>query len=194
MRNHAAVLTGRFVPMLVLAALVTAALTLLPGSASAAPLVGKDGKIHACYKWKGKGKGTLRVVRGAKVRCPKKWKKVSWHARRPGRGAVAIAPPGPPGPPGPRGETGPAGPAGTLVVEQLEDQVSKLVTRVEELEALVPTVQTLCTQVETLTGQVNSVEEALGGLNLNAVLTTLGGILEIPTLPGALPAFNCPSP
>jgi hypothetical protein len=175
-------------PMTLTLLSVLAALLLTAPSASAAP-VGKDGKIHACYKWKGKKKGTLRVVRGAKVRCPKKWKKVSWYVKGP------VGPPiGAPGPAGPQGEKGPAGTTDDAVVKQLEGKVSELLTRVEELEALLPTVQTLCTQVATLTSQVNAVESALGGLSLNAVLTTLGGVLDIPTLPGALPAFSCPTP
>lgn len=162
-----------------------ALLLLAPPAADARPLVGKDGKIHACYKWKGKKKGALRVVRGPKVRCPRKWKKVSWYAR----GGFA-SPPAAIGPVGPQGPPGAVDPA---VVTQLEGKVSQLLTRVEELETLIPTVQALCTQVETVTDQVNAVEEALGGLSLNAVLTTLGGILDIPALPGALPEFNCPT-
>jgi hypothetical protein len=51
--------------------------------ASAAGIVAKDGRIHACYKAQGKGKGTLRVVRNGKVKCPKKWKKTSWNAAGP---------------------------------------------------------------------------------------------------------------
>ena len=167
---------------------VLAALLLGAPPTSAKPLVGKDGKIHACYKWKGKGKGTLRVVRGAKVRCPKGWKKVSWYVK-----GSNAAPPPVSGPAGPQGEQGPPGAAGDAVVKQLEGKVSELLTRVEELEALAPTVQTLCAQVATVTNQVNAVETALGGLNLNPVLTTLGGVLNIPTLPGALPAFSCPT-
>ena len=166
---------------------VLAALLLASPAASAKSPIGKDGKIHACYKWKGKGKGALRVVRSAKVRCPKKWRKVSWYVKGP------STPIGVPGPAGPQGEKGPAGVADDAVVKQLEGKVSQLLTRVEELEALLPTVQTLCAQVETVTGQINAVEGALGGLNLNPVLTVLGGVLNIPTLPGALPAFNCPS-
>src|SRR3954469_20405287 len=164
--------------------------------ASAAGIVAKDGKIHACYKAKGKGKGTLRVVRNGKVKCPKRWKKTAWYAA--GR-------PGPQGEQGPQGQSGATGATGAtgaqgapgrnenVVVNGLEDKVTELLTRVKQLEALVPVVGALCTQAGTLTDQVNSVEEALGGLKLNAVLTTLGGVLSIPTLPGSLPAFSCPS-
>lgn len=165
---------------------VLAALLLVAPAAYAKPLVGKDGRIHACYKWKGKKKGALRVVRSAKVRCPKKWKKVSWYVKGPYTALPAVS-----GPAGPQGERGL--PADSTAVEQLEGKVSQLLTRVEELEALLPAVQTLCTQVETLTNQVNAVEEALGGLSLNGALTTLGGLLNIPALPGTLPAFTCPT-
>ena len=189
METHAEVPTSRFGPLLALMALVAAVLVLLPATASAKSPVGKDGKIHACYKWKGKGKGSLRVVRGAKVRCPKKWKKVSWYVK-----GLVPTPIGAPGPAGPQGERGPAGVAGdSAVVSQLESKITDLLMRVGELEALVPTVQTLCTQITTLTSQVNAVETALGGLNLNPVLTTIGGLLNIPALPGALPAFSCPT-
>lgn len=165
------------------------ALLLTSAPASARGIVAKDGKIHACYKAKGKGKGTLRVVRNAKVKCPKKWKKTAWYAQ------VPVGPPpvaGPAGPPGPQGERGLQGTAGNLVVEGLEDKVTELLKKVESLEALIPTVTALCTQASVLTTQVNSLEEALGGLKLNTVLTALGGLLEFPTLPGALPSFSCP--
>lgn len=136
MKIRAAVPTGRLVLVLALASLVMAAATLLPSSAPAAPLVGKDGKIHACYKWKGKKKGALRVVRGRKVRCPRKWKKVSWYARPPQAAPTAVGPQGPPGPQGERGAPGIVDPA---AVEQLEGKISELVTRVEQLETLVST-------------------------------------------------------
>lgn len=156
MKIRAAVLPSRPVLVLALATLAMAALTLLPSSAPAAPLVGKDGKIHACYKWKGKKKGTLRVVRSRKVRCPRKWKKVSWHARVPTVPSV-VAPPGPPGPQGERGLPGVVDPA---TVEQLESKISELVTRVEQLEA---------------------------------VVSTLGGVLGVPTLSELLTDPSRPS-
>ena len=94
------------------------------------------------------------------------------------------------------------GTAGNVVVEGLEDKVSELLTKVEELEAILEGVtngellaaiantEALCTQVSALTDQLNLVEEALGGLSLSTLLAV---VLEIP-LPGALPAFNCSSP
>lgn len=119
-------------PLLLLAMLGMVAVLLLPTApAPAAPLVSKDGKIHACYKWKGKRKGLLRVVHGVKVRCPRKWKKVSWYAHVP---VVPQGVPGPPGPPGPQGLPGPA-----ANVEELEAKVGELMARIESLEALFDT-------------------------------------------------------
>lgn len=166
------------------------ALLVVSGSASASYPIAKDGKIYACFKTKGKAKGAIRVVRNAKVRCPRKWRKMAWNATvRPG----PQGSPGDPGTPGGPGAQGTPGTAGNVVVEGLEDKVSELLTRIEGLEDLIPTVQSLCTQAEALTTQVNAVEGAVEGLGLNAVLTTLGGVLEIPTLPGSLPSFSCPN-
>lgn len=192
--------TGKSASLLLLMALCAFVLC-TSSPASAAGIVGKDGKIHACYKAKGKGKGTLRVIRSAKAKCPKKWKKVAWYARGP-MSPATIGVPGPQGPPGATGATGPQGAKGetgapgrneNLVLNELEDKVTELLTKVKALEALVPAVSALCTQASTLTTQVNSLEDAFEGLKLNAVLTTLGGLLEIPTLPGSLPSFSCPS-
>ncbi|HEY8501134.1 MAG TPA: hypothetical protein VIL21_00475 [Solirubrobacterales bacterium] len=150
-----------------LAALALLLITMSP-SASAHLRLAKDGKIHACYKAKGKGKGALRVVRSGKVRCPKKWRKVAWYAA------------GPAGSQGASGATGAPGQDGTAGTKVLEDKVSELVTKVQSLEAnlaaVLGTTQALCGQVTTLTGQ------------LNAVMTTLSGLLNMP----AMPAFSCP--
>lgn len=163
-----------------LALLLTLGVLLLSSApASAAFPIAKNGKIHACYKAKGKKRGTLRLFRGARVSCPKKWRRIAWYARIPAGS-------------GPAGSQGSAGSAGAAV-EQLEDRVNQLLARVEQLETLIPAVAALCTQTATLTKQVDNFEEALGDLKLNAVLTTLGGVLEVPTLPGAMGAFSCPS-
>jgi hypothetical protein len=195
-------ISGRAPVLLVLLGAL-AALVLTSASASGASLVAKDGKIHACYKAKGKGKGTLRVVRNAKVKCPKKWKKTAWYA---GNGFAAPTgvpgPAGPAGPQGSQGEKGLPGTAGNVVVEGLEDKVTELLEKVQSLEAILKGVtnaellaaiantEALCAQVSTLTDQLNMVEEALGGLSLNTLLAV---VLEIPVLPGALPSFSCPS-
>jgi len=179
------------VPLLFLLALCAFVL-FTSSTASAASLIAKDGKIHACYKAKGKGKGTLRVVRNGKVKCPKRWKKVAWYASGvPGAQGEAGAP-GSAGEGGATGIPGVSGATGTVVVKELEDKVTELLAKVKSLEALIPTVSALCTQASALTNQINSLEDALAGLKLNAVLTTLGGLLEIPTLPGGLPSFSCP--
>lgn len=168
--------------MLAVVLLALCAFVLLTGSpASAASLVGKDGKIHACYKAKGKGKGTLRVVRSAKAKCPKKWKKVSWYASGP------AGPQGQSGSNGGNGETGTNGSNGlpgtnatATVVKGLENKVTELLNKVASLEtvlagidnqqlkeaiasvadvkALESTVGSLCSQSSTLTSQLNAVE------------------------------------
>jgi len=186
--------------------------------ASAAGIVAKDGKIHACYKAKGKGKGTLRVVRSAKAKCPKKWKKVAWYAKGP-----VAAVPGPPGPQGPtgangsQGERGEAGPQGlpgrneNLVLNELEDKVTELLGKVQSLEtilnglnntqlkeaiagiakteALETTVGSLCTQASALTSKSGELGTALGGLS--TVLDTLT-VMMLPSIPTALDPYSCP--
>lgn len=186
---------ARALPLLI--ALAALSLLLSAGPASAAPLVAKDGKIHACYKAKGKGKGTLRVVRNGKVKCPKKWKKVAWYA---------AGVPGPQGAPGPRGQTGATGatgatgPAGApgapgrnenLVLNELEDKVTELLTKIKGLEGalagIASTQAILCQQASALTNQNNALRGAISGLS------AIGAVLNIPALPAALPAFSCPS-
>jgi hypothetical protein len=181
-------------------------LLLFSAPASAASPVAKDGKIHACYKAKGKGKGTMRLVRNGKVRCPKKWKKVSWYA---------AGQPGPAGQPGaagangttgPQGERGLPGTAGNVVVEDLEKQVKELLTRVQSLEAvldgvtnaellnaigLAPVVGALCEQTEDLNGQTTALGTTLG--SLNTVLNTLLIGFSPVSVPAALPSFSCPN-
>lgn len=183
---------------------VLSALLLATASASGASLIAKDGKIHACYKAKGKGKGTLRVVRNAKVKCPKRWKKVSWYASGvPGQQGEAGAP-GSAGEGGTNGPSGSPGTTGTVVVKQLEDKVTELLTKVKSLEAIlsginnqqlkeaiakVPAIGALCTQAKALNEQSTALGTALGGLT--TIVDTLT-VMGLPTVPVALPAFECP--
>jgi hypothetical protein len=180
------------------------ALLLATGSASGASLVARDGKIHACYKAKGKGKGTLRVVRNGKVKCPKRWKKVAWYASGVPGAQGEAGTPGSPGEGGGGGSTGVPGATGTVVVKQLEDKVTELLTKVKSLEAIlsginnqqlkeaiakVPAVGALCTQAKALNEQSTALGTALGGLS--TVVDTLT-VMGLPTIPVALPAFECP--
>lgn len=180
---------------------------LMAAPASGASLIAKDGKIHACYKAKGKGKGTLRVVRSAKVKCPKKWKKTAWYARGvPGPQGEQ----GSQGQPGATGATGATGPQGTpgrnenVVVNELEDKVTELLTKVQSLEtilkgidnqqlkdaiAAVPVVGALCGQAKSLNEQSTALGTALGGLS--TVVDTLT-VMGLPPVPTALPPFECP--
>jgi hypothetical protein len=193
--------------------LALCAFVVLTSSSASAGIVAKDGKIHACYKAKGKGKGTLRVVRNAKVKCPKKWKKASWYASGP------AGPQGAAGSPGGNGETGTNGSSGlpgttatgTVVTKGLEDKVTELLTKVQSLEtilngisntqlkeaiagiakteALEAAVGSLCTQASALTSKSGELGTALGGLK--TVLDTLT-VLALPSIPTALSPYSCP--
>lgn len=181
------------------------AVLVLAQPASAAGIVGRDGKIHACYKAKGKGKGTLRVVRSAKARCPKRWKKVAWYAAGPAGAQGEAGTPGGAGSGGGQGERGSTGTAGSAKVESLEDKVTELLAKVQSLEAIlkgvngqqlqeaiaaVPVVDALCGQAKSLNEQSAALGGALGGLS--TVVDTLT-LMALPTIPAALPPFECPS-
>jgi hypothetical protein len=192
-------------------ALLVSALTMacLGRPASAASLAGKDGMIHACFKAKGKGKGTLRVVRSAKAKCPRGWKKTAWNARGPavtggnGEGGSAGGN-GEAGAPGSTGATGAGGAKGT--VTSLEKQVTELLTKVKSLESIlsginntqlkeaigaVPVVQTLCAQAGKLNEQSGKLGESVQALN--GVLGPLLLAFAPVSVPTALPAFACPA-
>lgn len=146
------------------------------GAAGAKPPIGKDGKIHACYRVKGKPKGMVRVVKSPKARCRKGERKVAWVAA----GAIGAA-----GVPGPPGSAGPSGAASTAT---LEAKVADLTARLQSLEGVLAGV---CAQTTALTTQINSVATALGGTVLGGVIP-LGLALVIPALPSALPDYACP--
>src|SRR3954447_15865179 len=126
-------ITGR-APAFLAVLCALAALVLTSASASGASLVARDGRIHACYKAKGRGKGTLRVVRSAKVKCPRKWKKTSWYASGPAGPEGAAGSPGGNGETGTNGGSGLPGTTGTVTVKSLEDKVTELLNKVQSLE------------------------------------------------------------
>jgi hypothetical protein len=207
--GHAA-LTGRtpsirlatVVVLTVLAVVLLVAWTSAP--ASARSIVAKDGRIHACYKVKGKAKGTLRVVPSAKVRCPRGWKKTAWNASgTPGaageNGGNGV------GEPGSGGGNGASGTAATNAkVSSLESKVTELLAKLKSLESIlagvtntqlkeaignVPVVATLCAEAKKLNEQSNGLGTALGAVN--TILDPLT-LLPLPAIPAALPAFQCP--
>jgi len=147
------------------------------GTATAKPLVGKDGKIHACFRVKGKPKGIVRIVKSPRARCRKGERKVAWVAA----GAIGST-----GVPGAQGTSGPAG--STPSVSALEAKVAGLTARLESLEGVVADV---CAQTTALTTGVNALTTALGDTVLGGVIP-LGLALVIPALPDAIPDYACP--
>lgn len=177
--------------LLVVVPLAAAALLLagLVGSAPAAKVVGKDGRVYACYKAKGKAKGSVRLV-AKKGKCKRGERKVNWSVAGPTGAAGQNGAQGLPGPPGPAGASG------------LEKQVSELTTRVESLEATlagvtnltltetIATVGDLCEQTEDLTSQANGIVGSLEDTALDGIIP-LGLELLVPNLPGELSPFSC---
>lgn len=183
--------------------LLTAAALLLglfAESAPAAQIVGADGRVYACYKAKGKRKGSVRLV-AKNARCKRGERKTSWSATGPaganGQGGTAGSP----------GSAGGGGAGGGAGVVALESKVLDLTLKLDALEGVLKgvtngqllgaigslgNVDALCKQATKLTDQVGALGTVIGGLGLNGVLTALGGLLNIPALPAALPAFGCP--
>ena len=176
---------GRRFGALLVALLAGAALCsmVLAGGAGAARLVGKDGKVYACYRTKGKAKGAVRLVAKHK-KCRKGEKKISWNVtgQRGESGQDGESAAG--GEPGEAG--GPGAPGLQQQVSALTSKVSALegvlkgvtntdltgvlsklqgisATQLQETVTKIADVNALCTQAKALTTQVNSLGTALGG-------------------------------
>jgi hypothetical protein len=205
-------ISGSRIGTLALALLAAAALcaAVIATEASGA-LVGKDGRVYACYKAKGKRKGAVRLV-AKKGKCHKGEKKVSWGTAGP------SGENGSNGENGAGGEGGTGGEKGTAATQGLEKQIQSLTTKVTSLESVlkgitntellgalgklqgvsgaglqeavakVPIVNTLCAQSAKLTEQSNGMASAVEGISLIG-LTVLE--LFVPQLPEALPKFGC---
>jgi hypothetical protein len=189
-------------------------LVCLGGTAAARGPVAKDGQIHACYRVKGKPKGALRVVPNARAHCRRGERRVAWSvAASPGpSGASGQSAQGEPGASGTNGSDEAALKAqlGTLSlrVQTLEGVLQGITNSDltgmsgtlqglsnEELTGAVnslPALESVCKQSQELTEQVNLVAEVVEGLGLNGVLTTLGGLIQVPNLPEELEPFSCP--
>lgn len=181
----------------------------LVGTAGAASPVGKDGKIHACYRVKGKPKGNLRIVPAKQKRCKRGERKVAWSASSttgmPGvNGTVGTTGSGS------AGANGSDGASGSSNEAALKTQIASLNLKLDGLEKVLggvtngelteavqaaPLVDALCTQNEELASQIDLLAGVIEGLGLNEALDLLGGLLEIPELPEPLgTGFGCGAP
>ena len=184
-----------------------------PGAAGAAKLVGKDGKVYACYKAKGKAKGAVRLV-PKKGKCKRGEKKISWGSVGPAGES------GQGGENGSSGESGAAGETGTAGVKGLESKVQSLTSKVTALEsvlqgitnadllgmlsklqgisptqlqeavAAVANVKALCTQASVLTSRANELGSLFGGIELGGVIPSLLKLV-VPSAPASLQPFGC---
>lgn len=158
------------------------------GTASAKrhALIGRDGKIHACYRVKGKPKGELRVVRSPRAHCRRGERKVAWSV------APTASVPGASGQQGSQGQQGSGGTSGTSSDEAaLKAQISALSLKVESLEGLLNGVGSggLVSKVDGLEGLLSGVEEPG---DLSDAVNTLGGVTkqELEDTVGALPSLE----
>jgi hypothetical protein len=210
--------SGSRIGTLALALLAAAAIcaVVVVGEASAAGLVGKDGRVYACYKAKGKTKGAVRLV-AKKGKCHKGEKKTSWSV---------VGPSGQGGENGQNGENGAGGEGGAggekgTTVQGLEKQVQSLTSKLTSLESVLkginpgdlsgmlsklqgisPTqlqeavssvtkVNALCSQTSELTNQSNALGKTIGGLGLLGNLPPLELTKAVP-IPTPLSSFACP--
>jgi hypothetical protein len=133
---HASIETRfRLAPMAVLMAAAMLLVGLVSTASAAAP-IGQDGTIHACYRVKGKPKGSLRVVPSAKKRCRRGERKVTWSvAGTSGQtGASGQSGTSGQGGAGQAGQTGATGSSGTEAV--LQSKIANLTLKVEGLEGI----------------------------------------------------------
>jgi hypothetical protein len=197
----------------VLALLAAVALWVAPTTAGAAKLVGKDGKVYACYKAKGKSKGAVRLV-AKKGKCKRGEKKISWGSKGPagesGQNGESTN----------SGESGPAGETGAAGVKGLESKVQALTSKVTSLEgilqgitntdlvgmlaklqgisptqlqeavAAVANVKALCAQANVLTTRANELGDTFGGIKLGGLVPSLLELV-VPKAPPSLQQFGC---
>lgn len=199
---HMQVIAGRAVGLGLLLAVVGSLLLLgafLADSAGAAP-PGKGGKIQACYKVKGKPKGSMRVV-PTNRKCRRGERKLLWST------TGTLGPQGASGSQGSSGSGGGAGASGSdASVATLESKVAALTLKTESLEGVlagvtneallsaidsVPVVESLCEQTSSLTTQANSLLSSLGAIDLIGIIP-VGLGLDVPGLPDALSDYACP--
>ena len=180
-------LKARFLVALLAAAMLLAC---FGAAAAVAAPVGSDGQIHACYRVKGKPKGALRVVAGARTHCKRGERKAVWSvAGQSGQAGRA----------GDTGSTGAAQPGdngsnGTSASEAaLKAQISGLTLKVDSLESLLQGVTD--GDLSGLLARVGGMEGLLEGVepgDLANVLSTLEGVTneKLQETIDALPLLN----
>jgi hypothetical protein len=132
-------------------------------------LVGRDGKIRACYRVKGKPKGELRVVRSPRAYCRRGERKVAWSvATQTGTGGAQ----GVQGGQGAQGTTGQGGAQGALS-SAVTEQIDLLTSRIESLEATLAGVTNA--QLLDAIGSVQLVKEVCAQTKALTLATNLLG-------------------
>ena len=172
---------GRRRAVAALAASLALGALLIGPSAAAAEAIGEGGHVSACYVAKGKHKGAMRIV-GSPSDCRNNERPLAW----------GVA--------GPAGAQGPPGLSvdSDSLLEILDAQDTKIATLTSHVStlnghvtALTGALQKVCGQATLVTAQLNAIRGVVGGLGLNGVLTSLGGLLRVPALPAPLSPFAC---
>lgn len=171
-----------------------------PASAKRQSFVARDGKIHACYRVKGKPKGMVRVVRGKSHRCRRGERRMAW--------SVAAGP----GAPGAQGQSGTqsSSTADDADDAAMKAQIGDLSVRIAALEGILQGVTNtdllaavastallgeVCDQTEALTSQVNVLGDEFESLVTTLTGTLLGAIFGGIEAPPALDeSLTCPAP
>ncbi|HWJ42674.1 MAG TPA: collagen-like protein, partial [Solirubrobacterales bacterium] len=155
-----------------MAAVLAIACLLAAGAtqASAAKrVVGKDGRIYACYKTAGKTSGAVRVVPKAR-KCRRGERKLNWSVAGPAGSQGAQGQSGSAGSAGSNGAAGSNGSSGASDVVKLESQLLSLSAEVDLLKGILDGVdnQALTKALATVDGITNT--------DLTGVLGKLNGI------------------
>lgn len=181
---------GEIRPKVALGLCLAAAAALLAvacTSASAAPIPGRNGQIHACYKAKGKAKGAMRVVAGK--RCRRGERRLAWSVSGPPGAVGAGGAQGGQGTAGAQGAPG-SGAGGGTTMASLETKVASLSLEVEtlkkllqgvgsgDLEGLVNGLPALQSSVSGLTSTVSGLGSTVTGLTskTNSLCTQASGL------------------
>lgn len=164
------------VPLLLSLALVGLLSLALAGTAVAAPAIGRDGQVRACYLVKGKAKGAMRVVPMNK-KCKRGERKLAWSVAGPQGAAGSQGSAGLQGTAGSSGANGGAGAGGSsgAAVAGLETEIASLALQVEALEDILDGVTNndLTGALDTLDGLTNA--ELLDAVDAVPVLETICG-------------------